>query len=356
MFQHLTFKISLYEKTYRFHNRYPFDLFFRHVPNQIVRQRLEKVDNLRQKNLPKSALTEVRKIYVKAKAEKQDAQLIKALVYLTGLQEQTRESNQIASIREVEKELAGQKEPAQSILQSMLAGLYWNYLQNHRWQLYNRTNTVNFNKEDIATWTVEDLHKRISALFLSSLKQEKLLQQTRLADWEAIIFKGNVRHLRPTLYDLLAHRALDYFRSGESDLKKPAFAFEINQPQAFAPAAAFAAFRFRTNDSLSLQHKALVIYQELIRFHLNNAKPDALIDVDIQRLTFVYDNATAENKDELYEAALKQMLQQYGSQKAVNQTAYLLAAYYVRLGEQYTPFGDTVHRLKKCRQKPYWKK
>ena len=54
-----------------------------------------------------------------------------------------------------------------------------------------------------------------------------------------IIVKGNTRNIRPTLYDLLAHRAIEYFNNDERDIKKPAYAFEIDQASAFDPAADF---------------------------------------------------------------------------------------------------------------------
>jgi hypothetical protein len=196
----------------------------------------KKVDSLIAKNLPKSALEAVQKIYADAKKGNQEAQVIKALVYTINLQQQTREDNEALSIQEVQKEIASSKEPVTSILKSYLAGIYWNYFQQERYELYDRTNTVNFNKDDIATWTIDDFHKKISELFLQSLQNENLLKQTNLTSYEPIIIKGNVRYLRPTLYDLLAHRALDYFKSDEQDIKKPAYAFEIDQPQAFAPA------------------------------------------------------------------------------------------------------------------------
>jgi uncharacterized protein YfaS (alpha-2-macroglobulin family) len=312
----------------------------------------KKVDALwQQQRLPKSALAEVNRIFAKAKKEKQEAQVIKALVYRSGLQQQIREANTQQSISEVEAEIKQHGGAAQAILQSMLAGLYWNYLQQNRWKFYDRTNTVSFKKEDISTWTPEDLHRRISELYLASLRNEKLLQQTSLAPYEAIISKGNVRHLRPTLYDLLAHRALEYFRNDERDISKPAYAFEVNQPQAFAPATRFAAFNFSTKDSLLLHHKALTIYQELIRLHQNDNKKDALLDVDVARLSFVQEHSIHPNKDSLYEAALKQLLQQYGYNTATYQAAYLLAAHYRQQGEGYQPFGDTTHRYKKAEAK-----
>ena len=91
----------------------------------------KKVDDFVKKNLPKSALTEVKKIYVLAKKEKQDAQVIKSLVYMTGLQDENREDNKDSSIREIEKEIAASQEPAVSILNSLLAGMYWNYYDSN---------------------------------------------------------------------------------------------------------------------------------------------------------------------------------------------------------------------------------
>ena len=124
----------------------------------------KKVTDLIAKRLPQSALQEVKKIYALAKKEKQDAQVIKALVYMDDLQSETREGNDILSIKELEKEIAVSKEPATSILYSMLASKYWRYYNQHRWNMYDRTKTaVSFKKEDISTWDADDFHKTISS-------------------------------------------------------------------------------------------------------------------------------------------------------------------------------------------------
>ena len=305
----------------------------------------KKVDSLiEKKNLPKSALAEVNKIYAQAKKEKQEAQIIKALVYKINLQQQNREDNQLQSIKDIEKEIATAKEPSASILKTFLADVYWQYFQNQRYQIYSRTNTVHFNKTDIATWTAEDFHKKISALYLQSLQNEKLLKQTRLEQYDAIIIKGNVRYLRPTLFDLLAHHALNYFKNGERDITKPAYAFEINQSEAFAPALEFASYKFITKDSLSLQQKALLIFQNLIGFHLQDEKPEALIDVDIERIEFVYQNSVSEKKDSLYLLALNKIIQQYPNHSMTNEARYLVASWFNTKANGYQPLKDTSYR------------
>src|SRR6266487_1757373 len=310
-----------------------------------------QVDAFVKRELPKSALTQVKKIYLLAKKEKQDAQIIKALVYMTGLQEQVTENGGVNSLDDIEKEISTATEPAKSILNSMLADMYWNYYQQHRWQLYNRTNTSAFRKDDIPTWTADDFHKRISDLYLQSVKNASLLQETNLNAYDAIIVKGNVRHLRPTLFDLLAHRALNYFKNDERDITRPAFAFEIDQDAAFDPAADFIHHKFITKDSLSLEYKALLLYQQLISFHLNDARPDALIDVDIERIEFVNEKGVQDNKKELYLAALNHLAHQYENIPAASQALYLIAQQYNEDASNYQPYGDTTHRYDRIKAK-----
>ena len=276
------------------------------------------------KGLTTSAMAEVNKIYAAAKKEKNDAQVIKSLLYKMNLQQAKEEESEIKNIRDLEKEIAASVEPSRSILKSILAETYWDYLQQHRYQLYDRTETVNFKKEDIATWDIEDLHKKITTLYQESISDEKLLQQTKLSPFDPIIIKGNVRHLRPTLFDLLAHRALDYFKNDERYVK-PEYEYEINENVAFADTRNFIAHRFITADSLSLHHKALLLFQRLLSYHLNDTRPAALIDVDIERLSFVHQYAVIANKDSLYEQSLQQLASKYTNEKESTQALYLIA-------------------------------
>ena len=172
----------------------------------------KRIDSLLQKRgLTESALIEVNKLYTIAKNEKNHVQVIKALLYRMQLQQMKEENALERSISELEREIASSTEPSRSILTSIAAESYWLYFQRNRWKFYDRTQTTGYKKEDIATWSITDFHQRISELFLASIRNAKLLQQTRLDPFSAILVEGNTRHLRPTLFDLLAHRALSYF-------------------------------------------------------------------------------------------------------------------------------------------------
>jgi hypothetical protein len=305
----------------------------------------KKVDSLiDKKGLPQSALAQVNLIYNRAGQEKNEPQQLKALIYRIRLREINQEDAGTMAIADMEKEIPATQQPVRSILQNLLAEMYWNYLQQHRYQLYNRTKTENFKKDSIASWDATDLHKKISELYLRSIKEEKLLQTTRLEAYEPLIIKGNMRSLRPTLFDLLAHRALEYFKTDERDLNRPAYAFEIDDPAAFADAAAFSRHPFTTTDSLSLHHKALLLLQRLISQHLADAKPDALIDVDIERLGFVKAYSVLENKNDLYSTALSHLTTRWGDEPAAAEAWYQQALeHYTRAG-RYNPPQDTSGR------------
>ncbi|MFI5188635.1 MAG: MG2 domain-containing protein, partial [Chitinophagales bacterium] len=324
---------------------------FAQLPAKNYEKEWKQVDDLIKKELPKSALEKVKSIYQYAKKDKQDAQAIKALIYMLGLEDNVSENSEAKFIADLEKEIGSLNEPAQSILNSLLAEIYGAYYQQHRYQLYERTNTQGFKKEDIATWTADDFHKKISELYLLSIKNSPVLKQTKLGAYDGIITKGNMRHLRPTLFDLLAHQALEYFKNDERDITRPAYAFEINDATAFDPAADFIHHKFVTKDSLSLEQEALLVYQQLIAFHLNDENPGALIDVDIERIEFVNEKGVQQNKEELYLAALNHLGHHYENIPAASQASYLIAQHYSEDASTYQLYGDTTHRFDKLKAK-----
>lgn len=296
----------------------------------------KKVEKLiKQQGLLKSALAEVDNIYVRAKKEKNEAQLIKALIYKLQLNQLTSPEENTSSFSAIEEEINSTAEPAKQILQSVAASMYWQFVQDNRWKLYDRTNTANFNKTDINTWTIDDLHSKISALYLASLRNTSLLQKTKLENFEPIIIKGNTRKLRPTLYDLLANRALDYFENDEKDITKPAYAFTIAENAAFDPVADFIHHKFITKDTASLQYQALLIYRQLLQFHSEDKDYAALIDADLRRLQFVYRAAVIPQKDEVYRMALQHITSQYEQIPASAQAGYLLAQLYYAKAADY---------------------
>lgn len=312
----------------------------------------KRIDSLIEKTgLIKTALKEVNAIYSRAKKENNDVQAIKVLIYRMQLNDELSDSGRYENIALLEKEIASAKEPARSILHSIAGSSYWRYLQTNRWQFYRRSTTKGYDSKDISTWSLEQLYERITAHFDKSISNTKLLQGLKLEKFEPIIIKGNVRYLRPTMFDLLAFKALDYYRNSERYITQPSYAFEISDSNAFAEAAIFAKYSFKTNDSASLHQRALKAYQQLLSFHANDIKHDALIDADLDRLNFVRNFSTREDKDDLYKNALEALVIKFKSEPAITGAIYQLANWYDEKGNRYDPIGDTTNRYAKVRAK-----
>ncbi len=305
----------------------------------------KKVDDFIKKQLPQSALTEVKNILTLAKKEKQEAQVIKSLLYISNLQGATRENNETIAIKELEAELSQVSGAGKALLHNILAQSYLSYYEAIRWQLYERTQTVSFQKEDIATWGNEDFHKKIGDLFIASLEPEATLKATKLEPYNALIQKGNMRHLRPTLFDMLAHEALSYFQNDERNINKPAYAFQLDQAAAFEPVADFIHRKFPTQDTASLQYKALLLWQKLLAFHATDEKYDALIDADLGRLSFVKSISTHPDKEELFFQSVNHIAHQYEGVPAAAQAWYLVADYFYNRGSSYKPYSDSSYRM-----------
>ena len=306
------------------------------------------------KDLPKTALQQVNQLYQEAARQKNEAEVVKALVYRNSLESRVKETdiNKIIATLETQVNQAFSV-PQKSILQTILAATYHDYFDQNRWRLYNRSNTIPYQKQDIATWNTADFYNRISTLYKEALQPATQLQQTRLDKYEPVIIAGNTRQLRPTLFDLLAHKALDFYKSGD------AFAAQLNQsshfsdPAVFAPAGSFIQHNFSTASGTdSIAQQALRLFQSLLRFHQNDASVSALADVDIERISWVYQQSTNADKEQLYAHALKQLTTVYQGNPVTQQAWYLQAALLAE-NSNYDPLqtGDSSKRYNKVKAK-----
>jgi uncharacterized protein YfaS (alpha-2-macroglobulin family) len=317
--------------------------------NQLPLNNYEKewkiADDFIQKSLPKSALDVVITINNRARKEGNNPQLIKTILYKVKLQAFYEEDFLLKNIAEVEAEIKKASFPTKQILQSVLAELYYRYYQNDRYNILNRSITENFKQKDIATWDAKKLFTVIIENFNNSLKDAANLKSKNLSEFDVIIEKGkNGRKFRPTLYDFLAFRAIDFLTNTESGLTKPADHFEINDLNYFAVAKQFATMNIKPKDKLSLEFYTIKLLQDVINFHLNDTDADALIDADLVRLEFVRTKSVLPNKTELYIQALKKLKLQYATYEKSAEIDYLLAKTYAESASKYNPLLSDANK------------
>jgi hypothetical protein len=290
----------------------------------------------------------VEQIAQQAKKEQNEPQYIKALIFKSKYALILEEDAQLTIINDFKAEIANSQAPTRNVLENMLATMYWQYFQQNRWKFYNRTNTSEKADEtDFRTWDLESLFAEIQLHYQNSLQNGLILQQTKLEDYTVIINEQkNSKQFRPTLFDLLAHNALEFFKTDENSITQPAYKFEIDNPDYLSDATTFSRLKLSSKDSASLQLQALKIYQDLIQFHLKDASPEALADVDINRLQFVVQNATFSNKEDKFLQTLKASRNFYGSQPVSGLYSFEIAQLWFQQGNQYQPKTNETHQWK----------
>jgi hypothetical protein len=290
----------------------------------------QKVQKFEVDNLPKSALKLVDEIYVKAKKENNDSQLIKTLFYKSKFALLLEEDAQLEIINTFKRHISETQFPTKNVLENILANLYWQYFNQHRYQIYNRTQTESkVDATDFRTWDIKTLFKEIHTHFQSSLKERVLLQQTNVYNFAEILHvQKGITIYRPTLFDFLAQNALEFYKTSETTMTKPSYQFKIDSPELLQNASAFSLLNLNTKDSLSLQLNALKIYQTLLLSHMNDTDKRALVRVDLERLLFVKKHATFKTKNALYLETLKASQETYKTTEASALYAFEIAQIY----------------------------
>nr|NIV98163.1 hypothetical protein [Candidatus Saccharibacteria bacterium]NIW78437.1 hypothetical protein [Calditrichia bacterium] len=130
----------------------------------------------------------------------------------------------------------------------------------------------------------------------------------------------------------------------ETYLTKPSYQFQLRSEKPFLPAAQFANTKFDTQDTLSLKYQALSILQDLLRFHLEDADPAPLVDVDLKRLQFARQNSVHVQKDSLYLDALQSLEKSYLEHFISTEVSYQIASFYYEQGQQYQPGKSSLHK------------
>ncbi|MFK8058827.1 MAG: MG2 domain-containing protein, partial [Polaribacter sp.] len=266
-----------------------------------------KVEKFEVDNLPKSALEIVDAIYTKAEKENNASQIIKSLFYKSKFSLTLEEDAQLNVIHNFKKQIAKSEFPTKNVLQNVLANLYWQYFTQNRYKFYRRTKTTSkVDKTDFRTWDLDTLFEEIHTHFNASLKDSEKLQKENIHNFAAILqIQKDSKKYRPTLYDFLANNALEFYKSSETSITRPAYKFVLDNPSYLSDFKTFSNIKLASKDSLSLQFNALKIYQKLIQFHSKGNNLDALVDADIHRVNFVNQHATFSDKEVLLLSTLK---------------------------------------------------
>lgn len=249
--------------------------------------------------LPQSAIEILERIATAAETEKAWPELAKAIAYRIVADTRIQGDQPAEKIRRYEAALTDAPEEIAPVLETLLAGAYRDYFQQNRWRLLQRTRTSETSGGDFETWDLPRLFREIDERYRAALENAVTLQQIPIADYDTLLVKGTVPDsFRPTLYDFLAHQALAFYTAAEQAGAAPqdVFRFDAKSP-ALGTMAEFLDWKPDSTDTDSPTLRAVLLYQDLLRFHASDADPSARVLVDLERIEWTASEAVGDSAE-----------------------------------------------------------
>lgn len=305
----------------------------------------QEIDSLENRGLYRSALNRVQALAERAAADMKPAQELKTLIYIAKYLRELEPNGDLAVIDLLQAEYEKRPFPQKQILASLLAEVYQRYLENNLWELQDRSVRSTENPDDpLESWSAERIQRRVFSLYLSSVDNPDL-RDLSIDSLSVLLAPREVptARLRPTLYDVLCHRAIDYFSNARSYLSESARTFSMSSADLFAPAGEFAVLDIVAPEELSMKYQALSLFQDLIRYRIETGDQPALIDLDLKRLEFLKAESNHPEKDQLYHRALETLADRYELQEGAGLVYLKLALWHREQAASYDPMrGDTL--------------
>jgi len=228
------------------------------------------IDSLEQEGLLRSALEKTESLQKRAADDKNGAQIVKCLLFRGKFTTLLEEDGLAVAMLLMETEAGKLQQPEKSVMQSLLGEMYPKYHANKRWEISQRTPLSGDEGGDILTWSGARIARQASDLYAASVEQAELLKTVPVSRFRDVLNPGQNdsvagQPLRASLYDLLAHRAIEYYSNDLNFLNVPVYEFILDQDFAFAPHKEFQNKVFDSQDGYSGKWRAVRLFQDLIK-------------------------------------------------------------------------------------------
>ncbi|WP_430411983.1 MG2 domain-containing protein [Kordia sp.] len=312
----------------------------------------KKVERLELEGKAKAANKIVQKIYTKAEKEQNTAQIVKSFIYSSKFSLLLDEEAERLVFERLEVALQQQSFPTNAILENIYANFLFQYFKKHQYKIRARSAIENDSlPSDYRVWDAKMFIAKIHQHFQHSIQKETALQQLPSTNYTAFL-KGTAskKEQRPTLYDILAHTALDFYDGKVSSLSANQYD-KINKDILFTVDASFLTYNFVATSSNEISVvSALQLFQKLEKLHQNST--EAYIPVVLKRLEF----AIWKSKTPLlplYLKALKKLANRYQEHTQAALIQYDIANSYLSISSgishemypNYKEFRVKAHKL-----------
>lgn len=294
----------------------------------------KQIQQMEQKGLSKELLKRLDMMLERAQAENNHIQVFKIFSYQSKYLLKTTEDAVPAIFEKYENQVKSAPFPLKQIMHSALGEMYLWYYQQNRWRYSGRTASEEFSENDILTWNLEQILKKTIEHYDSSLTIAQKLQLIDVSYAEDILideksaFEEYEKELRPSLFDFLAHRALQFYKSGEAEALSPKPDFQITEKTYLKLDLPKKSNKNLQSEGFSNKQKALQLYQQLLNFHERESHINAVIFLKVDRLEYLKDNFQLAKQDSLYLSALSNILKSTKKTSALSEVSQSIAQFY----------------------------
>lgn len=274
---------------------------------------------------PKTALERLEPIAARAQQNDDAAEKIRVLATKIRLEVATSESSPDAHLKKMRAAIDAAGPALQPVLEAIHASWMWEFFQQHRWQFAGRTAVAEASPpvedaqppalpgpdDDLLTWDLPRILQAVDGQFSRSLRAAELLKQVPIERYKKVLAMGTVPVIyRPTMYDILAHHALQFYTTAEQAGSRSAYAYDLlADSPVFSSADEFLAWQPDSSDNRAPLLVAVLLYQDLLKFHQSDSDPTARLDIDLARLEFANSHAVGQEKLQRFETGLRRYQQ-----------------------------------------------
>jgi len=300
-----------------------------------------QIDTLEKEGKVETALEHTNKLMQRAKMDKSYDELIKARIYHYRLYQINHENSENYILQDLNSTIPQLPFPYDQILQSYKAEFLSGYYRQNRWNRREQKQIDNPNNKDLTTWSLQTMVDSIHKAHQNSIAKAHKLVEIENAEVELLLnTKITTRDFKPSLYDLLASRYLDFlkdasFFSSEFEAAKT----DISKDVLYAIDS-----RFDNAKISGLEHSkllALKLYQQTEKLHSRDTSDVSLHYWKLQRLEYVRD--VFYNDFQAYIDAIKNLEQNSEDPKIKAQLLFELADAYANKASEKNEDGLLRH-------------
>ena len=266
----------------------------------------KNIEQLASEDLPQSALQSVDDVLKMAIAEKNNTQVIKALIYKNRFKKEIDFSDNEGILNDLQNLLSQSNDVTEkALLNSMLAEAYLDYYSSKSWEINRRTNLSDIIPNDIKEWTGNIFVNKIADHLKLSVVNITTLKKYTTKEYDDIINLGKDTERFPTLYDFLMKRAIE-IAEGIQNIDNSEFdptLIGLDIKQLILPTDEFVKLNMKSSPGNRML--AYTYYQQYMKDLLDRNMTATIISMEIGKISFTQNKSNSFTPKDVLDTYLK---------------------------------------------------